>query len=324
MFALSDCTNPDLRQQCDHRHEDVCEQCENLNSTLAAISEAVARAPFHTDDDRDEAVYLTNHATLAIQSWKCHLLRSAHQDKARLDVIDALNEETVFIVNDWAMKFLPQRYRESQADWFGKRGISWHISVVYRRVGGVLQWQGFIHVIQSCSQGSSAVVAIMQHVLTTLKQEHPEINTAYFRQDNAGCYHSSRTILACRHMGTRCVIRVARIDFSDPQGGKGAADRLAASCKFHIRAYINKGHDVCTANDMKIALISHGGLEGVRVVSMDTIAETQDTAQTIAGITKLNNFEFPTTGTVTCWRAYGVGRGDVIELDASSSRSTGE
>ena len=100
--------------------------------------------------------------------------------------------------------------------------------------------------------------------------------------------------------------------------------RLAASCKFHIRAYINEGHDVCTANDMKIALISHGGLEGVRVVSMDTIAETQDTAQTIAGITKLNNFEFPTTGTVTCWRAYGVGRGDVIELDASSSRSTGE
>ena len=138
MFALSDCTNPDLRQQCDHRHEDACEQCENLNSTLAAISEAVARAPFHTEDDRDEAEYIANHATLAIQSWKCHLLRSAHQDQARMEVIEALDQETVFIVNDWAMKFLPQRYRESQADWFGKRGISWHISVVYRRVEGVL------------------------------------------------------------------------------------------------------------------------------------------------------------------------------------------
>ena len=113
VFALSDCTNSDLRQLCDHRHEEVCEQCENLNSMLASISEAVARAPFHKDDDRDEAVYLANHATLAIQSWKCHLLRSAHQDQARLDVIDALNQETVFIVNDWAMKFLPQRYRES-------------------------------------------------------------------------------------------------------------------------------------------------------------------------------------------------------------------
>lgn len=319
MFALSDSANPDLQQQCDRSHEDACEQCESLNSTLAAISEAVAKAPFHTDDDRDEAVYLTNSATLAIQSWKCHLLRSAHQDQARLDVIDALNQETVFIVNDWAMKFLPQRYRESQADWFGKRGISWHISVAYRRVEGVLQWQGFIHAIQSCSQGSSAVVAIMHHVLTTLKQEHPEINTAFFRQDNAGCYHSSRTILACQHMGTSCGIRVARIDFSDPQGGKGAADRLAATSKLHIRAYINEGHDVCTAIDLKSALLSHGGLEGVRVVAMDTIAETPDTSQTIAGITKLNNFEFTSTDSVTCWRAYGVGHGKVIKLDTSSS-----
>jgi len=103
---------------------------------------------------------------------------------------------------------------------------------------------------------------------------------------------------------------MACIDFSNPQGGKGAADRLAASRKFHIRAYINAGHDVCTANDMKIALISHGGLEGVRVVSKDTIAETQDTAQTVASITKLNNFEFTSTDTVTCWRAYGVGPGE--------------
>jgi len=164
----------------------------------------------------------------------------------------------------------------------------------------------------------------MHQVLTTLKQEHPEINTAFLRQDSAGCYHSSRAILACRHTGTRCGIRVARIDFSDPQGGKGAADRLAASCKFHIRAYINEGHDVCTANDMKIALIFRAELEGVRVVSMDTIAETQDTAQTIAGITKLNNFEFTSTDTVTCWRVYGVGPGDVIKLDASSFRSSGE
>ena len=56
----------------------------------------------------------------------------------------------------------------------------------------------------------------MQQVLTTLKQEHPEINTGFFRQDNARYYHFSRTILVCGHVGTRCGIQVARIDFSDP------------------------------------------------------------------------------------------------------------
>jgi len=64
VFALSDCANPEFRQQCDHRHENVSEQCENLNSTLAAIFEATVKAPFHTEDDRDEAVYPNNHATL--------------------------------------------------------------------------------------------------------------------------------------------------------------------------------------------------------------------------------------------------------------------
>jgi len=250
--------------------------------------------------------------------WKCHLLRSTHQDQARLDVIDALGPEAVFIVNDWAMKFLPQRYRESQTDWFGKRGISWHISAVYQRMVGELKWQGFIHIIQSCSQGSFAVVAIMHHVLATLKSEHPEVNKAYFRQDNAGCYHSSRTILACPEISASTGIQVSRVDFSVPQGGKGAADKLGARCKAHVRAFINEGHDVCTANELKNALLSHGGLDGVRVVSVDAIDETPDESQTISGITKLNNFEF-SPDSITCWRAYCIGSGRTIKPDKISS-----
>ena len=91
-------------------HANACEQCDSLNSTPAAISEAVARAPFYTVDDRDEAVHLPNHFTLAIQSWKCHFLRSAQiawisTDQACLDVIDTLDQESVSILNDWAMKY---------------------------------------------------------------------------------------------------------------------------------------------------------------------------------------------------------------------------
>ena len=56
----------------------------------------------------------------AILSWKSHILRSTNQDRVRLDVLEQLDEKNILIVNDWAMKFLPQRYRESQADWFGK------------------------------------------------------------------------------------------------------------------------------------------------------------------------------------------------------------
>ena len=293
--------------------------CFGLDATLTEIEHAVNEAIFPTAADKDEAIYQMKSAKLAILAWKRHILRSHNQDQARYDVLDQLDEETVLIINDWAMKFLPQKYRESQADWFAKRGISWHISVVYRRVNGLLEWQGFIHVIQSCSQGSPEVVAIMQDVLNTLKLQHGEITKAYFRQDNAGCYHSSCTILAYPAIAESTGVQVIGIDFSDPQGGKGAADRLAAKCKGHIRVYINEGNDVCTGSQFQEALLSHGGIEGVRVVAIDSMEDFAiDDARKIPGISKLKNFKF-NPESITAWRAYGIGRGKDIRLEKQSS-----
>ena len=252
-------------------------------------------------------------------SWKCHVLRSASQDQARIDALEKLDDNTVLIINDWAMKFLPQKYRESQTDWFGKRGISWHVSVVFRRMSGVLQWQGFLHIVQSCNQGSAAVVKIMQDVLNTIKLEHSEINKAFFRQDNAGCYHSSSTVLSCPVISSSTGIEIKRIDFSDPQGGKGAADRLAATCKNHVRTFINEGNDVTNAEQLKSALLSHGGIEGVRVAVMQSVEEEAvvDDNRKIIGINKLNNFEFKDE-ILVAWRAYGMGKGKEIPLETTS------
>ena len=80
----------------------------------------------------------------------------------------------------------------------------------------------------------------MQDILKTVKQEHSEIKKAYFRQDNAGCYHSSSTVLSCPVISSSTGIEIKRIDVSDPQGGKGAADRLAATCKSHVRTFIKE------------------------------------------------------------------------------------
>ena len=52
--------------------------------------------------------------------------------------------------------------------------------------------------------------------------------------------------------------------FSDPQGGKGPADHMSAASKNHIRRSINEGHDVTTAEQMKDAILSHGGVKGGR------------------------------------------------------------
>lgn len=267
VYALSDKSDRDLRKECSHTHTLSCDQCSALDGVLLEIGQALNEAGFEHEEMGDESIYLFQSAKRAIQAWKGHQLRSVRQDQGRTDALQKLNAETIFIVNDWAMKFLPQMYRESQRDWFGRRGISWHISVVFRKVGEELQSQAFVHIVKSCAQDSNAVVVLVQHLLRTLKDEHPEISRAYLRQDNAGCYHSTSTVLAVAHLKDSTGVEISRLDFSDPQGGKGPADRLAATCKSHMRIYINEGHDVTTAEEMKTALTSHGGIEGVRLVN---------------------------------------------------------
>ena len=209
------------------------------------------------------------------------------------------------------MKFLPQLFRETQSDWFGKRGMSWRISAVVRRVSSQLQNQTFVQILQSSNQGSFTVVLLLEHVLRTLKSEHPEIQQVYLRQDNAGCYHSATTILAIPASQSSSGMRILAVDFSDPQGGKGPADRMSATCKNHIRRYINEGHDVTNPQKMKTAILSHGGVEGVRVAVVEASINETPEERKIAGINKLNNFEFKNDG-VFVRRAYAIGKGRKI------------
>ena len=187
---------------------------------LNEIQKQVEMRQFLCEDDKDEIIFLVQKAKQAISEWKAHQLRSVHQDVSRLDVLQSLNSTCVLIVQDFAMKFLPSRYREAQSDFFGKRGISWHISVFHRKADERLEAQTFIHILESGLQDSETVVLIMEHVLRSLKEQHPEITAAYFRQDNAGCYHSSCTILSARVLSTRSGVQVKQINLAIHKAGK--------------------------------------------------------------------------------------------------------
>ena len=101
-------------------------------------------------------------------AWKAHQLRSVKQDQAKFDVLDILNRGSALLVMDcpWAMKYLPRKFRESQCDWFAKRGIPWHSTLVLTRPyqSDPLEKQTIVHVFQSCRQDSVAVTAILRDV----------------------------------------------------------------------------------------------------------------------------------------------------------------
>ena len=86
---------------------------------------------FPTEEERDENLFVTQNAIEAILSWKVLQIRVVHQDECRLQIIEKLSENTALIVQD--LRFLAAEYREAQSDFFGKRGISWHILVCTRK-----------------------------------------------------------------------------------------------------------------------------------------------------------------------------------------------
>ena len=147
-----------------------------------------------------------------------------------------------------------------------------------------------------------------------LKAIYSNLSEAFLRSDNAGCYHNAYLILSLSSLGECVGIRIFRYDFSDPQAGKDVCDRRIATLKSHMRRFINEGNDINTANDMKVAIESYGGVKGCYA----TVAEIQDSFQSMTkhsmtGIQALNNFLFESAG-LRAWKAYNVGTGRFFSL----------
>ncbi|KAK2566251.1 hypothetical protein P5673_009723 [Acropora cervicornis] len=120
--------------------------------------------------------------------------------------------------------------------------------------------------LYTCVQDWFSVASVIEHALSLVNMENPQL-----RSDNAGCYHKTELLLSLKSLGDRHGVVIERYDVSDPQSGKDVCDRRIASIKTHIRRWVNEGHDVATAREMKVAPQSHGGVRRCRfaVVEID-------------------------------------------------------
>lgn len=315
-FSLSDPQNDTFAQQCDHTHDMSCTSCSELDKVLSDIMSMINSPKLTlTDEQQSQVKFDVTHAVEAIGNWKAHMLRTVNQEQAKEETLGALNDQSVLVIMDWAMKYLPQRYREQMSDFYGKRGKSWHVAcVVFKSGENEFSVETIVHIFDSCIQDWFSVASIVEHVLVTIKQEHPNVKMAYLKSDNAGCYHNASLILSLKSIGERTGISVRRYDFSDPQSGKDVCDRKIAPMKGHIQRWVNEKHDVVTAVDMKEALESYGGVRGCRIAVAEV--DVAKAAKTVEwkGISALFNFEFLASG-IRAWKAYAVGKGQMFPYD---------
>ena len=170
---------------CQHTHDELGGSCEILKEVITEIENAVDTVPLPSWEVKDDMTFTVETAKQEINAFKAHQLRYVKQDMARSDILDKVSEETMLFTQDWAMKYVPQRYRESQTQWFGKRGMPWHLTHVTRYCNGTYESQTLVHIFQQCKQDSSIVSSIMQHAVETIQRSYPELKEVFFRSDNA-------------------------------------------------------------------------------------------------------------------------------------------
>lgn len=127
-FALSDPKEKSYRSQCHHIHQDNCDRCSKLETIFSKLEEKINSV---IDDDlQEELKHDLSQSQIYIHNWKNHIIRSANQNKAKTNIISTLSSNQILIFMDWAMKYIPIIDRESQSEWFGKKGLNWHVTAV--------------------------------------------------------------------------------------------------------------------------------------------------------------------------------------------------
>ena len=317
VFALSDREDKAFQVKCSHLHTMACENCENLKSTLEEIREKLQENCHfsYTKDSKEELVHDFEEAYEHIQKWKSHILRSINQERAKQNVLDNLDESSVLIVADWAMKFERTRFREKQSDWYGKRGLNWHVSSVISKGSSTdtVVVTTYVHLFDFCTQDWFAVASVIENLLSTIKSNFPLVDKAYLRSDEAGCYHNNLLIASLADIGKRVGISVQKYNFSEPQQGKDICDRIISPLKSSIRKYCNEGHDILNATDMNSALTFHpvrGASSSVNEVD-ESVEQLKVIKIPVPNFSSYHNFTYEKDG-IRVWKAFGVGKGKKV------------
>ena len=171
-----------------------------------------------------------------------------------------------------------------------------------------MEMMTFVHLFESCNQDSSAVLGILNDVFRELKGVMPELQSVNLRQDNAGCYHCTSTIVVAKQAAEQNGLILARMDFSDPQGGKGSCDWKVATIKCHMAVHLNSGHDIETASQMLEVINSFGGVSDVKVKVCNPPPSTVRKPLKWEGVSFISNIQY-SEECLRVWKAYNIGPG---------------
>ncbi|GMT22477.1 hypothetical protein PFISCL1PPCAC_13774, partial [Pristionchus fissidentatus] len=245
----------------------------------------------------------------SVDEFRKHQIRTKRSELDRKEIIDSLLPGDALIIWDFSLKVLPNKFVETQSAWYGKSGISYHLSYVIANINGDLKHHSFGHAADDFKQDSVAVSAIAEHVLRILKEKG--INRVFLRSDNAGNYRNAALMCTLYELSIEIGIEVMAYIFSEAQSGKGDADREISHSKRKIREYVRSGGNTTSASEIIDALCAPTLLKAssffeinVQVISISKAV--------FPGISSVGSFRFEAGG-IRARRHDAYGKGSFFD-----------
>lgn len=308
--SLSNPKDECFQVECTVPHSSTCDQCDNIMETIDFIAMSISR---YEGEQKEDLKYDFENAKLKIMEWMSHIIRGVQQNEAKVNAFAQLNEENGLWIRDWAQKVLPVKYRESQKEYFGKKGLSLHIDVFFYKSNDTLMKSVYFTVISRSDQDVYSTLCVAEVVIKQFQVDYPNIKILRAKSDNAGCYSGNGYIeseyLICKKNG----IELKSHDFNEPQKGKDQADRESAIAKKYMTAYLDSGNNLVTPEDVKKGILYKGGVKHSKVAIIEVNKENASFQFCkIEGISTYHSVSF-SENVMTFWQYYGIGMGKKIE-----------
>eukprot|EP00111_Clytia_hemisphaerica_P010078 TCONS_00029465-protein len=291
--------------QAEHNNPDeVCEDCFQLSKSMADAKMLAER--FQADEG---TMYDINVAIKSIQDYICHILRDVQQRKAKVWCMENLSPNTAFWLKDFCQKILPSQFREGQQNYFGKKGMSLHVDVFFKKEGHQLKKSVYFTALQRCDQGAADVLCLADEVLAEFRNDEPDVNSLYVKSDNASCYHGNFCAEGLLKMSKKHGFDLLRYDYNEPCKGKDQCDRESAGAKSVMKSFVDAGNDILSSTDIKEALQYGRGLQNTKIGVMEIDnSKTKVMGTKISNISSYHSIVFKEDHMVF-WKYFGIGSG---------------
>lgn len=205
-----------------------------------------------------------------LDEYRSHLVRLKTEEEFDQAEMDSLPDDTAKVISDWKMKILACYYRENQARFFGKRGISLlgfmiiiNSTIQEERERGIKDVRFALLVTDDTKQDEWSVMCAKSEVYTRYIPDR--CSKVWFQADGAGCFSSQlmRCVQPFWQAWTGMVEERNRI--TPRGGGKTSLDGMFAKLGQVLSSAVDRGASYEKAKEIADAFEKSGGLNATEL-----------------------------------------------------------